>query len=164
MEFNLRPLRSEDYKDIARHANNKKIADNLTDSFPYPYTENDAKEFLKISINNPEHKAITVNDGLVGIISINRHKAEQKHIAGLGYWLSEEYWGKGIMSKAVKQYVSSYLEENPDILRLEAKVYKHNPVSGKVLEKNGFELEGLRKKGTYTRGRYLDEYVYALIR
>ena len=42
MEFELRPWRMEDAETIARYANNPKIAANLRDAFPHPYTQRDA--------------------------------------------------------------------------------------------------------------------------
>lgn len=46
MEFELRPWRMEDVEAVARYANNPKVAANLRDIFPYPYTRQDAEEFL----------------------------------------------------------------------------------------------------------------------
>lgn len=160
----LRTLVESDYEELAKQANNWNIAENLTDMFPHPYTEDDAKNFLKDAAGNPEFRAITYEGRFAGVISATKGGKNEDHEAGLGYWLGEEFWGKGLMSKAVSNFVDEYLTENPDIMRLQAKVYPHNPGSARVLEKNGFQYEGTRRFGTKQRGRYLDEWVYSYIR
>ena len=160
----LRRLKKSDYKTLAEQANNPKIAENLTDMFPHPYTEEDAKKFLEESADNSEYRAITYENKFAGVISATKGGKNEEHEAGLGYWLGEEFWGKGIMTKAVSEFVDEYLKENPDIIRLQAKVYPHNLGSARVLEKTGFKYEGTRRTGTKQRGRYLDELVYSYIR
>lgn len=46
MDFILRPWRREDAAAVAQYANNEKIARNLRDVFPYPYTLADAESFV----------------------------------------------------------------------------------------------------------------------
>lgn len=116
----LRKLQKIDYKELAKQANNKKIAYNLADSFPNPYGEEDAKKFLEESADNQEYRAIIYKNKFAGVISAIKDRKKEDHEAGLGYWLGEEFWGNGIMTKAVAIFLDEYLKQNPGVLRLEA--------------------------------------------
>ena len=83
--------------------------------------------------------------------------------AELGYYLAEEYWGKGIMTEAVKQ-VCKYVFDNSDIIRIYAEPFAHNIGSCRVLEKAGFQFEGLLRANAVKNGAIIDMKMYALIR
>lgn len=107
MDFILRKWRREDAADVARYADNEKIARNLRDVFPHPYALADAQGFLDICIaGDPEmslFRAIEVDGRAVGSISLCRGSDVYQKTAELGYWLAEDYWGRGIMTQAVRQ-------------------------------------------------------------
>lgn len=167
MDIKLRKWKIEDISSVARYANNEKIACNLRDVFPYPYTENDAKRYIESCINSSEDKqlsrAITVDDVAVGSIGIFLGNDVYSKSAELGYWLAEEYWNKGIMSAAVKQICTDAFDRF-DIVRLYAEPFAHNTGSRKVLENAGFTLEGTMKYGVYKRNQVFDYCMYALLR
>ena len=50
MEILLRPWRMEDAGEIWHYANNRKVAENLRDVFPFPYAEQDAADFIESCI------------------------------------------------------------------------------------------------------------------
>ena len=79
----------------------------------------------------------------------------------LGYFLGEPFWGKGIITEAVKQIVD-YGFQHFDITRIYARPYGNNPASQKVLEKAGFTLEARIEKNIYKNGEFLDELIYAI--
>lgn len=64
--------------------------------------------------------------------------------AELGYYLAEEYWGKGVMTEAVRLLCEKLFSET-DIIRIFAEPFVHNIGSRRVLEKAGFQLEGIMK-------------------
>ena len=107
MEFELRPWRMEDAETIARYANNPKVAANLRDAFPHPYTQRDAAAFIQSCLDaDPARccfRAIAVNGETVGSISLSIGEDISSKSAELGYWLAEPYWGQGIMPEAVRQ-------------------------------------------------------------
>lgn len=74
MEFLLRPWRESDIESVAKHADNKKIADNLRDAFPHPYRYEDAAAYVRSCLNAPEEKqcvrAIEVDGEAVGSIGV----------------------------------------------------------------------------------------------
>lgn len=81
----------------------------------------------------------------------------------MGYWLAEPYWGKGIITGAVKEIVR-YGFEMWDIDRIFARPFGLNIASQKVLEKCGFRLEAKFEKTYFKNNEFIDELVYAIRR
>ncbi|HET9826384.1 MAG TPA: GNAT family protein, partial [Chitinophagaceae bacterium] len=73
--------------------------------------------------------------------------------------IGEEYWGKGIATEAIRQLVE-YIQKKFDVVRVYAEVFAYNKASMKVLEKNGFYLECIRKKAAIKNNVILDDYVW----
>lgn len=70
------------------------------------------------------------------------------------YWIGKEYWGKGIVTDALKQFLA-ILDERP----LYARAAKDNLASIRVLEKCGFVLIAVEKGFAKARGREIEEVV-----
>lgn len=166
-EFILREWKSEDAESVAQAANNEKIAANLRNVFPYPYTLEDAKWYVEDCIKRREDKQITraieVDGKTVGSIGIFVQDDVYEKSAELGYWLSEEYWGQGIMTEAVKQICREAFEKF-DIIRIYAEPFEHNMGSRGVLEKAGFTYEGTMRNGVYKNGNVYSYCMYSLLR
>lgn len=163
MEFKLRPWKDEDIESLAKYANNYNIAKNLRNVFPHPYTIEDAKNFIEFANKDtPVHIfAIEVNHEAVGGIGL--HSLSDIHVknAELGYWLAEPFWGKGIITRAIKEMVN-FGFKTYDINRIFAIPFGTNYGSQRVLEKAGFILEGRFEKTIFKNGEYFDELVYAI--
>lgn len=166
-EFILRGWKSEDAESVAQVANNEKIAANLRNAFPYPYTLEDAKWYVEDCIKHGEDKQITraieIDGKAVGSIGIFLQDDVYEKSAELGYWLSEEYWGQGIMTEAVKQICREAFEKF-DIIRIYAEPFEHNMGSRGVLEKAGFTCEGTMRNGVYKNGNVYSYCMYSLLR
>lgn len=165
--FTLRPFRNGDEASLVKNANNIKIFNNVKDNFPYPYTHNDALWWIDAQkeTNQPATcLAIDVEGEVIGTIGIIIGFDIQRVTAEMGYWLGESYWRKGIMPKAVKQMVDYVFTNFSDLVRLWAAVFEPNRSSMRVLEKAGFEFEGIRKKGAIKNGLLINEYVYVKFR
>lgn len=155
----------DDLDALVKHANNPKIACNLTDAFPHPYTVEAGKRF--IAMQSDQHPtrvfAIEIAGEAAGGIGIHPKHDIHRLNAELGYWLSEDHWGKGIITEAVKQIVP-YAFDHFAIHRLYAIPFGSNAASRRVLEKAGFVLEGHFKE-TIVKGETLeDEWVFAVRR
>ncbi|PXV66759.1 RimJ/RimL family protein N-acetyltransferase [Dysgonomonas alginatilytica] len=163
MEWKLRKWQDSDLDSLVKHANNYNIAKYLTDQFPHPYNIEDAKNYLSlIRDNNPTNVfAIEVDEEAAGSIGIFPQTDIHCKNAELGYWLSEEHWGKGIMPEAIKQIVD-YGFKTFDITRIFARPFSTNRQSQRVLEKAGFKLEGKFEKVLFKNGEYLDEFIFAI--
>ncbi|MCW3071239.1 MAG: family N-acetyltransferase [Bacteroidetes bacterium] len=165
MNFSLRPWTINDLDSLVKHANNPNIAKNLTDKFPYPYTAENGKAFISFATQGDPVNvfAIDINGEAVGGIGIHPQTDIQRKNAELGYWLAEPYWGKGIITVAIRQMIG-YGFENFDITRIYARPFETNIASKKALEKTGFVFEGRFEKTLYKNGEYLDELIYAIRR
>ncbi len=81
----------------------------------------------------------------------------------MGYYVSEEYWGKGIATSAVKQ-ACQYVFENTDIVRIFAEPFASNIASCRILEKNGFTCEGILKSNAIKNNKIMDMKMYSLVK
>ena len=167
MKCRIRKWELSDAKDLAAALSNKKVQDNLRDGLPYPYTEQDGKEFISAMLSADESEtfafAITVDNMVIGSIGIFRQGNIHRQIAELGYYIAEEYWGKGIMTEAVKQ-ICEYVFANSDIIRIYAEPFAYNIASCRVLEKVGFQYEGTLRSNAVKNGRVIDMEMYSLLK
>lgn len=159
-DFKLRAWVKEDLNDLAKHACNEKITKFMSDGFPN--TREKCEKFLDYVVGNNEllYFAIDINGEAVGGIGISQNSDIKRKNAELGYWLSEEHWGKGIMSKAIKEIVRIAFDKL-DINRIYASPFETNYASHRILEKAGFKLEARFDKIVFKNGQFLDELVYS---
>lgn len=165
--FILRPLKKGDAESIAKHANNKIVSKN-TATIPHPYGLSDAEDWIKEKLIQYKVKnfadvvwAIEIDGEACGAIGL--HKIRESHKAEVGYWLGEKYWRQGIMTEAVKLVVK-YGFKKFKLKRIWALVFVFNEGSKRVLEKAGFELEGICKKEAKKGNKYIDVYLLAKIK
>lgn len=163
MEISLRKWEMRDLGDLVRLADNPKIASNLTDGFPHPYTTEKGNSFIQMAQQNSPLTlfAIEWNGNLVGGIGIHPQVDIYCKNAELGYWIGEPFWGKGIATTAIAQIVK-YSFENFEIDRIFARPFGRNAASQKALEKSGFILEAKFDKTIFKNGVYEDEWIYGL--
>jgi len=161
-------VRSWEWRDreaIVRYANNRNVSINLRDRFPYPYTDRDARNWLDAVVGlEPETNfAIDVAGEAVGGIGYTMQYDVDRRSAEIGYWLGEEFWGRGIATEAVI-VVTSHAFANHDLCRVFAHVFDWNPASARVLEKAGYAFEGRMRKSVTKEGQTIDQLMYAMIR
>ena len=167
MNCKIRKWKLTDAKDIAVALSNKKIQDNLRDGLPYPYSEQDGIDFISSMLSANEDEtfafAITLDDKAIGSIGVFRQQNIHRQTAEMGYYIAEEYWGKGIMTDAVKQ-ICEYVFKNSDILRIYAEPFAYNIGSCRVLEKAGFQYEGTLRNNAVKNEKVIDMKMYSLLR
>ena len=149
---------------LVQFANNRNVWRNLTHKFPHPYTEADADWWFSFLAQMPEPTSWAIEvDGLaVGGIGVTLREGIFVKSAEFGYWLGEPYWGRGIMTEAVKA-VSSYAMRHFSLIRLEALIFEWNPASMRVIEKSGFVREGVLRASALKDGQIVDRVLYALV-
>ena len=161
----LRAWQPGDEPSLVRHANSRTIWRNLRDAFPHPYTLADAKRWIEVA--NPTASitnfAIVADGAAVGAIGLVLREDVFRRSAEIGYWLGEEFWGRGIVTEAVCA-VTDYAFETFDLCRVYAGVFEWNPASMRVLEKAGYEFECRMKKSVTKDGETIDEFIYAVVR
>lgn len=167
MECRIREWRIEDAVRLAEMLNNKNILNNLRDGLPYPYTVSDAEEYITSMLAAEKRKtfafAITIEDKVVGSIGVFRCDNIHSRTAEMGYYTDEPYWGHGLGTSAVTQ-VCNYIFENTDIIRIFVGPFAYNVASCRVLEKAGFEFEGLLRSNAVKNGKVIDMKMYSLIK
>ena len=167
MDCIIREWRIGDKINLAKMLNNRHILDNLRDGLPYPYTVDDAEEYITAMLAANKTKtfafAITLNDVVIGSIGAFRRDNIHYKTADLGYYIGEEHWGQGYGTSAVIQ-ACSYVFENTDIIRIFAEPFAHNIASCRILEKAGFQFEGTLHSNAVKNEQVVDMKMYALVK
>ena len=167
MNCKIRKWKLSDAKDLASVISNKKIQENLRDGLPYPYTEQDATDYISAMLSEDENEtfafAITIDNKAIGSIGAFRQKNIHRHTAEIGYYIAEEYWGKGLMTEAVKQ-ICSYIFDKSNIVRIYAEPFSYNKASCRVLEKAGFLYEGTLRSNAIKNGKTIDMLMYSRLK
>jgi RimJ/RimL family protein N-acetyltransferase len=137
----------------------------MRDAFPSPYTLDDAHRFIAMATGHSPNifLAIEVGGEAAGGIGIHPLDDVHRRTAEIGYWLAEPFWGKGIVTEAVRALVPVAFEET-GIVRIQAGVFSHNPASMQVLEKCGFIREAVHKNAITKNGVMMDEVLYVRFR
>ncbi len=162
----LRPLIPEDKPALVSVFNNLNVTRNLS-SLPFPYTEDDAEELYKRLSTRPPEKgrefAIALLEEasrLIGTISFGK---DEDGSASIAYAIGEPYWGKGLMTEAVEVLVKLVFQD-PDIDRIETRVFKENKASQHILEKQGFEIKGESELFSKARGEEVEQFEVILFK
>lgn len=165
MDFNFREFKISDAEIFAAHANNPNIANKLTDQFPHPYNTENAVFFIENIVSNPHNliRVIEIDGEACGAVGIHGQADVYRKNAEMGYWLAEQHWGKGIITKAIMEMLAICFVKT-DFDRVFARPFGSNMASQRVLEKAGFILEAKLEKTFYKCDVYEDEYIYAVRR
>lgn len=167
MGCKIRKWKLSDARNLAAALSNKKVQDNLRDGLSYPYTEQDGIDYISDMLSTDENEtfafAITVDNVAIGSIGIFRQSNIHRQTAELGYYIAEEYWGKGIMTEAIKQ-ICEYVFSKSDIIRIYAEPFACNIASCRALEKAGFQYEGTLRSNGVKNGKVIDMKMYALLK
>jgi len=163
----LRPHRKTDAPALVLRLNDEAVSRYTT--IPYPYSLEDALDYLKLTAARRRKKLIVNYDfalelkspqaliGGLGLMGLDR----QNRNAELGYWLAQEFWGRGLMQEAIKLALE-FSFGALGLVRVYARVAAPNLASRRCIERAGFELEGVSRKALLDRrGEWLDFYNYA---
>lgn len=135
----------------------------LSDALPMPYTQAHAQAWYTSTVLKKDGidglYRIIYADGIpAGVVSADRKPGSNFACdAELGYLMLPEYCGRGVMSAALELFLSE-LCPTLDLLRVSAQVFAPNRASARVLEKNGFILEGVLPSAVLK-----DDHVYDLL-
>ena len=100
---------------------------------------------------------------LCGGVTLSNIRRRAAMHANLGYWMSVDAAGKGIMSEAVNM-ILPFVFSTLELRRLQAACLPHNAASRRVLEKNGFREEGFAESYLQIDGDWRDHVLYGLTR
>lgn len=165
MQVTIRRWQYDDLGNLVFNANNINVWNNVRNYFPHPYTEENGKAWLE-KVVEPEpviNMAIDVDGEAAGGIGLILNGDVYIKSAEIGYWLGESFWGKGVATEAVRQ-MTEYAFYYFDLVRIYAEVFESNKASMRVLEKNGYYLEGVRRKAVFKNEKLMDDYIWVKLR
>lgn len=168
----LRALTQNDLDFLFRHFSDPQIYRYLLDEDPVT-TEAEAQEILDFYL--PQHNLpqldkpynrwlITRKQDRQPIGTCGFHKWQQRHhLAEIGYDLEVASWRQGYMREALRAVLQHGFEAM-GLNRIEAQVYPENIASLRLLERLGFQKEGLRRQSLYQAGKYYDHWLLSLLK
>ena len=165
----LRNWEYEDIEDIIDGLNNIEVAKWMT-SVPYPYTRNDAKNFIEIAKNNDENVKIALaivlkeNNKVIGGTEIRNINKKDGTASG-GIWLNEKYQRNGYGTEAFS-IRNKYCFDVLGLRRIDNGYFKGNEKSRKMQLKLGYKDEGIRRKAflCLATNKYMDECITGLLK
>ena len=167
--FYISNIELTDKPAYVEHFKEKQIYDQ-TLAIPFPYSEADAEWWVNHVAEETRKQGRSVNwsirnkdDLVVGGIGFHEFELGKSHKAELGYWLAKPYWSKGLMTEAVK-LISDFGFKELGLERITANVFSFNMGSARVLEKNGFQCEGVMRRHYKKDGKIFDGKLYAKVR
>ena len=168
---NLREILINDVQDITHLLMNYNVSKHLWE-IPNPYSIDDALEFIKCANSDFNtlkalHFAIESkiiprsrnNLKFVGTISVKNIDLVNKK-ADLGYWIGEQYWGRGIATECLKLIIDYAFSAELGLKQLCAYVFPENKASIRVLEKNGMNKIGEVNEYHKLSGRDRTSFIY----
>ncbi|MED6139951.1 hypothetical protein PIB30_088620 [Stylosanthes scabra] len=126
-------------------------------------TKEQAVAFVHECTAKPFKRSICVDDRSIGMIWVNLWAGDDNFKADLGYAIGFNYWGKGIATKALKIVLSQVFHVFPCLKRLQAFTLVENKASRRVLQKVGFQREGVLRKFFYFKGNFQDFLVHSFL-
>jgi ribosomal-protein-alanine N-acetyltransferase len=132
-------------------------------------TKEDTREFLDNILKQYQEKTALYwgiewreNQKLIGTINFVMWN-KKHHKAEIGYILSPEYWGEGVMTEALNAVIRFGFEQM-DLVRIEARCIDENIGSERVMIKNGMSFEGIQRNSMLTKGKYRNIKWYSILR
>ncbi|PVH99322.1 acyl-CoA N-acyltransferase [Periconia macrospinosa] len=163
----VRPYNPSDTPTLAQVANNPSIPRFLRNIFPSPYTLSDAECWIQhcSTLNPLTQFALTepTTNVVIGGIGLTQQEDVHSRSWELGYWLGEEFWGRGIMAEAARAIVD-WGFQNLVCERIFAGLFSENKASERVIKKAGFTYEGRLRCAVWKYGRSMDVLMYSIVR
>jgi ribosomal-protein-alanine N-acetyltransferase len=164
----LRPFDLADAPALFRIASNPTVTRFTT--WDAHRTVDDSRAFInehalpRYRENGPDLLAIELKDSgdLTGAIGA-RWATKENRCLEFGYWLGEPFWRRGFATEAARPFVA-HLFAKHSVERVQAHYIEGNTASGRVLEKVGLRLEGVRRRALFRHDRFWDLHCYAVLR
>ncbi|MGM7702382.1 GNAT family N-acetyltransferase [Pseudalkalibacillus sp. Hm43] len=159
----LREITLEDTEDLHHYASN----DDVTRLVAWERHTNlsESKQFIKTFLPKYvvpwgiEHKESGAFIGTVHFVWWD----EANHSAEIGYVLSQDYWGQGLITEAANAVISFGFEKL-DLVRIQARCFLENDGSERVMKKLGMTYEGTVRKAMLVKGTHRDLKLYSIVK
>lgn len=161
--WTLRRWREGDEAALARAANDERILRWMSDTWPDPYTLDDALWWVGEGSRGGSTWALCLDDVPQGGVGAHPQGGFQRCNVEVGWWLAPAHWGQGLVPMAARWLVERALL-NPEVTRVLAPIHAGNMPSMRVAEKIGMRLESVQPRSAYQRGAVIDRHLFALYR
>lgn len=163
----LRRMRLDDAEDVFAYASDPEVTRYVM--FENHRSIEDSRTFLLFATEGYERGdfcgwglVLKASGAFVGTCGMEAGAAEHAR-AELGYVLSREHWGRGLMPEAVRSMIR-YGFGRLGLNRVEARCIAENTASARVMEKVGMTYEGTLREQEYVKGAYRDMKLYSVLR
>ncbi|VVB52431.1 Acetyltransferase (GNAT) family protein [uncultured archaeon] len=156
MEAAFRPVEEKDLVEINRIVNDFEVARYLTLIPPVSLEETRQHFAENKKLGNPWY-TILVDGKIAGSFILRRQKGNNSHVAVFGINIDKPYWGHGVGAQAL-----AYAEEEGrkiGVKKLELEVVQENERAVSLYEKDGFTIEGCKRKHTFVDEDYKDTLI-----
>ena len=162
--WTLRPWRAGDEAALAAAANHASVLRWMSDTWPSPYTLDDAQWWVGTGCHEAGSAwAVCLDDVPQGGVGAQTLPGFQRCNAEVGWWLSPAHWGQGLTPLAARVAVDHALL-NAEVTRVFAPIHAGNMPSTRVAEKIGMRLESVQPRSALKWGEVIDRHLYALYR
>lgn len=154
----LKPLELRDAEDLQEifHSNGMQNYGGANT----PVTIEDEKEWIKET--DSIALGIWLDDKMIGYLGLSKpddiHRSADTYI-----YLKDQFQANGYGPEALRAFLD-YAFKNLNLHRVEAQAFTHNEPSNKLMERLGFQKEGVRRQARYKNGEWRDLNVYGLLR
>lgn len=163
----LRKLTLEDADDMFFYCSNEAVSEYVT--WDTHQTLSDTDKFIRFVLDKYEKHQVAPwgieykgNGRFIGTIDFISWQPNQK-IAEIGYVLSQDYWGQGLMTEAAREVIK-FGFEHMNLVRIQARCFVENIGSARVMEKAGMSFEGIIRKGLFIKGKHRDGKLYSIVK
>jgi ribosomal-protein-alanine N-acetyltransferase len=167
----IRNMHPSDAPSMSLHANNPRVTNNMSLAFPEPYTIDQANIWINVNINIPQINnwcicELSSPDVVIGGVGLKLGADVESHTAEVGYWVGEEFWGRGYMTEVLEALTEwCFLERKADgkqLKKLWSSVYSTNVGSMRCFEKYGYAKEGVQRDQAEKYGRTMDLHLFGM--
>lgn len=159
----FKSLNTNDAEEIHKYASDEDVSRFI--GWRLMHNLNETREFIEVMLNREPkgthlYASIVLKStqAIIGTAMIFNFDEEAKH-AEIGYVFHRDHWSKGYGTESVT-LMNNFAFESLNLHKLHARVVDANIGSIRVLEKNGFELEGRLKDYCFIEGKYYDELLF----
>ncbi|KAF2630101.1 acyl-CoA N-acyltransferase [Macroventuria anomochaeta] len=174
----VRQLHPQDAPSMSHHANNPKITEFMSLGFPSPYTLEAANGWINMNLTPPIYNwgisLRTSPSTIIGGCGLKPGVDVQTHAAEVGYWIGEEFWGRGLVTEMLAGLTRWVFEAEESLLagkeggkrwtRLWGGVFEGNKGSIRCFEKCGYKQEGVLRGAVEKNGGASDLVVFGLVK
>ena len=167
----VRNMHPSDAPSMSLHGNNLAVAKTLSLGFPHPYTIAAANAWINMNINTPQINNWCIcerssPDVAIGGIGLKLGADVESHTAEVGFWVGEEFWGRGyvteVLERSTEWWFLERIVEGTPLKKLWSTVYSTNIGSMRCFEKCGYLKEGVMKGQAEKYGEVMDLHLFGI--